>query len=874
MGTKNLLMLKTHFDSINTRFINEFLYGSMLWVIGSLRIFICKYVLYSFGLILRYILRFQVGDRKNELVVQHPETDQTETFPDSEVDAFREAETNLQFQSREDDEANSNKREGETESSVFMDSNSDVHEDGEFREGETEGSALMESDSDVDDVSKEVEEAEGSVFMRTDSNCHHQIKDRGFETEDCGIKEADSNVNEDTKKKEESSVSMESHCNVLEYSTNREENEEEEPESSISMENHCAATTSKCLYVSNKDFCGFIEEPTTMSFTFQEFYVGPNVFTTSNNAFDIAEMIADKQFPESNLEEDPLDGQAEKESLPSLPDNAFSKSVLVADKQFSESNSEEFSADQEEEKESVSNEIVLGNESFRRNYSSASDEDEENMLYNDPSSAYDSESESSSSSSSGLIWGNSKKIEDSIMSKFLAFDKAFEGFEPESPVKIRNEKVEDDEYIELEPSMKDWNSWGQEEEDNLKKIEESRWEENLSEPDSDEESEDDLEWEHDDLVEQLKTELRNARQGGLPTILEEEEEEEETQSPKVIEDLKPLKLEDKLEYKDQINEIQKVYKNYAEKMRKLDILNYQTMHSIGLLQVKDPLKLISTPKWSVPISQNLWPRKASKIACDPLMKSVHELHRQLELVYVGQVCLSWEILCWQHRKTQELKQYDPQETRQYNLVAGEFQLFQVLMNRFLENETFQGPRVQNYVKNRCVIRNLLQIPAIKDDYTKDRNLTKGNEEDHAIGCVRLADIIKESMGVFREFVRADKDDGNAMLKTSHQSGIDPKDPESLNLLMDIRTNLQKKEKRLKDLVRSGNCLVKKFQKQREDQLNHEQLLAQVELKLIWRVINMSKLRKDQLIWCREKLSRIKFVNRKTHVEPAFALFPC
>jgi len=67
-------------------------------------------------------------------------------------------------------------------------------------------------------------------------------------------------------------------------------------------------------------------------------------------------------------------------------------------------------------------------------------------------------------------------------------------------------------------------------------------------------------------------------------------------------------------------------------------------------------------------------------------------------------------------KAIELQQYDSQKSHRYNHVAGEFQLFQVLMQRFIENEPFQGgPRIQNYVKNRCVIRNLLHVPAIKGD---------------------------------------------------------------------------------------------------------------------------------------------------------------
>lgn len=148
----------------------------------------------------------------------------------------------------------------------------------------------------------------------------------------------------------------------------------------------------------------------------------------------------------------------------------------------------------------------------------------------------------------------------------------------------------------------------------------------------------------------------------------------------------------------------------------------------GLLQLKDPPKLFLMQKSTVQqvkplvIPQNLWPRKAQKNKIDPMLKLVNELHRDLEIVYVGQICLSWEILCWQHEKIKELKKYDSPRPRRYNLIAGEFQLFQVLMQRFLEDEPFrQDHRVQNYVKNRCVIRNLLQVPIIKGATKFDYN---------------------------------------------------------------------------------------------------------------------------------------------------------
>ncbi|RYR17893.1 hypothetical protein Ahy_B03g062562 [Arachis hypogaea] len=440
--------------------------------------------------------------------------------------------------------------------------------------------------------------------------------------------------------------------------------------------------------------------------------------------------------------------------------------------------------------------------------------------------------------------------------------------------------------------------------DSLQGSEETLVEDNLDEPDLEEdydEEDDDLDWEEDDdedeeedddeedeLLQQLKMEMRIAKQGGLATILEEEEEEEKpekTESPsKAIEDLKPLRIEDKkVEYKDHILQIQKVYKSYAEKMRKLDVLNDQTMHAIGLLQLKDPPKLFIMAKSTVKggkalVSQNLWPRKAEKQTSDPMLKFVQELHRDLELVYVGQVCLTWEILCWQHNKAKELQQHDSPWPHSYNLVAGEFQLFQVLVERFLENEPFQGPRIQNYVKNRCVVRNLLHVPAIKDDNRKDKKITKWGEEEDAIASGKLLEIIKESMQVFWEFVRADKDYENVIPKVSKKRiGNDVSDPEISDLLVDIRAQLQKKEKKLKDIVRSASCIVRKFQKHKNEdqiQVDHEQFLAQMGLRLISRVVNMKRLRKDQLEWCSEKLNRIKFVGTKTQVEPYFLLFPC
>ncbi|PPR93570.1 hypothetical protein GOBAR_AA27102 [Gossypium barbadense] len=396
---------------------------------------------------------------------------------------------------------------------------------------------------------------------------------------------------------------------------------------------------------------------------------------------------------------------------------------------------------------------------------------------------------------------------------------------------------------------------------------------------SDSEDSTDLEtlWEHQELLEQLKMELKKVKATGLPTILEESE------SPKIMDDLKPWKIDEKFQYADTMSELHKFYKSYRERMRKFDILNYQKMYAIGVLHSKDPFQSISTHKSSSapPITsllpQNLWPRRRKTSDSDPMSKFINELHSDLEMVYVGQLCLSWEILHWQYEKAIGIWESDPYCMRRYNEVAGEFQQFQVLIQRFIENEPFEGPRVRNYIKNRCVLRNLLQVPVIRDSLKdKRKGRRKGrDEDDNAITADVLVEIMEEAIRIFWRFLRADKDANIVNRKMRKGAQVEPTEPDELQLLATVQTSLQKKDKKLREIVRSGNCILRKLKKNEEE--NSDQVLhffSQVDLKLVARVLNMSNVTRDQLLWCHSKLSKINFVNRKINVEPSFLLFPC
>lgn len=454
-----------------------------------------------------------------------------------------------------------------------------------------------------------------------------------------------------------------------------------------------------------------------------------------------------------------------------------------------------------------------------------------------------------------------KKTEDSVQSFISKLTP-----ENQEEKAIEAEKIEENFQIMEEEEEEIRDDVGLETEDSVFPEEEEIINSNDFESISRFEEEDDDDFEY----EQLKVQLQIARRGGLPTIAEESEFSKMVE----VEHLHPLKMDEKLEYKDQIAKIQKVYRTYLDRMRKLDILNSQTTHAIGLLRLTDlarqnPTGQSSYLRMNSMLPKKIWPFRQVKLTNDRAKKLIGDL----ELVYVGQMCLSWEILCWQYDKTPDLIQYDPQGFYRYNQVIEELQLFQVLVHRFLENEPFQGcPRVENYAKNRCHHPNFLQIPVVKGSKG-----ARAKEEDCASvtsSSVMLKEIMEESMQVFWEFHRRDRDETSSSSKAPQQRQVAPQDPLDLRLLMNVRGDFDKKEKRLKEMIRSKSCIVKKLQKQQRTPLTHAMFIAQVDLKLVSRVLNMSKLSTDHLVWCHEKLENIKFGGRKLEVEPSILLFPC
>ncbi|XP_031386193.1 uncharacterized protein LOC116199810 isoform X2 [Punica granatum] len=640
MGARNLFLLETHSDNLfgggaKGDFLNRFLHGNMLRVVGSFWVLLCNFFLCALGSVSRHIFRIHhAGDEGSE----------------------------------------SNEK-----SCHFYDPQQENHE--------TRGS-LKEAEPD-----KAVESSE--------EDDHHTCSgdERG----------------------------------------------------SLLLE----ASLSKYQFSFGNNISRFVEEPRVLSFTIQELYAG-SIDSASLGACDSSDEAAispekvedfaeerksvDGTGIENPLEEEEERGNFSVHQIAEKAEAISSENELVGEEKVS-SEGRNFTGNSSQN--DLALESVDSNDGFYTNIDKVDSFTREAIL----EAGDNIDSCTDKGSLSGGFWpfeeeAGEEDEEKSDSEASYRWDEDLADPETASSIEDRQDQSDDDDdggYIEME--LRDevfsvGNSGGAEEE--LEHGERGKAE-------FDDQNDMDSLWEHDEIIEQLKLELKNARTGGLPTILEESETEKESvcsPPPKMADDLmKPLKITDqKLEHKDRVMEIQKVYKSYAERMRKLDVLNYQTMH------------------------------------------------------------------------------------------------------------------------------------AIDDSFGEKK--AKGGAED-AVPYPALMEIIEESIRLFWDFVRSDKEEGDAIHRACKKTQFNLLDATDLELLIATRNHLQKKEKKLKDIVRSGNCIVRRFQKHR-NQADQTLLLvlAQVEVRLISRVLNMAKVTKDQVLWCCEKLDRINFVSRKIYVEPSFLLFPC
>ena len=99
-------------------------------------------------------------------------------------------------------------------------------------------------------------------------------------------------------------------------------------------------------------------------------------------------------------------------------------------------------------------------------------------------------------------------------------------------------------------------------------------------------------------------------------------------------------------------------------------------------------------------------KKASDVKQNP--------YHELEAAYVAQICLTWEALNWNYKNFVNKKLSCCRRDLDGGCpgkVAQQFQQFQVLLQRYVENEPYEhGRRPEIYARMRLLAPNLLQVP--------------------------------------------------------------------------------------------------------------------------------------------------------------------
>ncbi|KAJ4973373.1 hypothetical protein NE237_006547 [Protea cynaroides] len=241
-------------------------------------------------------------------------------------------------------------------------------------------------------------------------------------------------------------------------------------------------------------------------------------------------------------------------------------------------------------------------------------------------------------------------------------------------------------------------------------------------------------------------------------------------------------------------------------------------------------------------------------------------YQELENAYVAQICLAWEALNWNYKNFQRLRASGPEEDPGCpGRIAQQFQQFQVLLQRYIENEPYEhGRRPEVYARLRNSAPNLLQVPEFRDSEDEQKEEGFGSR----ISSAKFLRIMEDGIRTFMNFLQSDREKPcqilTAFFRRKKCNSVDP-----THLHMVKKANRKKKMK-LKSLSHSKKCLIKKKLKE-EDQT--EILKGLIDLKVVSRVLRMSDISEEQLHWCEEKMSKVRLWEGKLQRDSSPLFFP-
>ncbi|CAI0453327.1 unnamed protein product [Linum tenue] len=322
---------------------------------------------------------------------------------------------------------------------------------------------------------------------------------------------------------------------------------------------------------------------------------------------------------------------------------------------------------------------------------------------------------------------------------------------------------------------------------------------------------------------------------------------------------------------------------YLDRMRWFDRLNHDRTSGVSALLNKQVELCNESPFEKIQLSED-FPSSPfntfSPVSKIDKKRMIQSMENDFELVYVAQSCLSWEALHHQYKKLEVLASQENRNSssllRGASNVGQIFQKFEVLLERFMEDERCHGKRVWNYVRARLTLDNLLQVPHLSDIVTVDR-------EGRGEGTLQVKDvfnILEKCINTFWTFITIDTIKKKPWWKprSSLISTSCLEDLRDMRLLYDLTRQFRKKEMWLRDLQGKQRCWLRKMESHVDEESERKDILfTLIDMKLISRVLRLSVITTSQLKWCQAKLDKIECQDSKIvrHCprDDALLLFP-
>ncbi|KAK7293993.1 hypothetical protein RJT34_16876 [Clitoria ternatea] len=371
----------------------------------------------------------------------------------------------------------------------------------------------------------------------------------------------------------------------------------------------------------------------------------------------------------------------------------------------------------------------------------------------------------------------------------------------------------------------------------------------------------------DFITNEVKRRLKELRRNSFMVLIPEEEscleegEDEEEEGETISSEWRDVEAEGQQWW----HGFDAVFEKYCERMLFFDRMSTQQLKEVGRgaqhtstssprstsKKLASPLRCLSLKRFEEPDDE-----------IEHLQQPENDPYQDIETAYVGQICLTWEALHCQYSHMGQKISWQHENPTCYNHCAQEFQQFQVLLQRFIENEPFeQGLRAEIYARTRNNLPKLLQVPNIRGS---DNGLT--DESDMRVLAPDLIKIIQSSILTFHLFLKRDKKKsiGAINLFGNHNQLATP--------LQQIQSTLEKKMVKLKEVRRKKKGWRKNSWPQKQEDI--QLLLGLIDVKTVSRILRMTRITREQLFWCEEKMKKLDLSNGRLERDPCPILFPC